>query len=337
LLPAPQRVPALERATPWPAHVAIRGNPNSFGAVTPARFLEVFADGARPNAGCGSRLDLSQLMLTRGQALLARVFVNRLWKEHMGEGLVRTPDNFGKLGEPPSNPELLDYLASEFIRQGWSIKAMQRLMMLSEAYQRGNRPDPNIDIKDPQNRLHSFQPIRRLEAECIRDAMLAVSTRLDERCYGSSVAPFLNAHMQGRGRPSKSGPLDGAGRRSIYLNVRRNFLSPLLVAFDYPVPFSTMGRRTSSNVPAQALILLNDPFVLGQARGWAENVLEGPERSPGERVLRVYLEALGRPPTEAETNAALAFVSREDSATPLNAWTDLCHILFNLKEFIFVP
>jgi hypothetical protein len=341
LLPRPNRLPALETATPWPAHVAIRGNPNSFGAATPARFLAVYAgtQGAKPQ--CGTRLDLAQQMLSSARALLARVFVNRLWKEHFGEGLVRTPDNFGKVGEPPTEPELLDYLAGEFIRRGWSIKQMHRLLVLSEAYQRSNQPGPDIDIKDPQNRLQSFQPIRRLEAECVRDAILAVSTRLDQRFYGPSVAPFLNAHMQGRGRPNHSGPLDGAGRRSIYLNVRRNFLSPLLVAFDYPVPFSTLGRRASSNVPAQALILLNDPFVIGQARVWADRLLRDADCTANLRIDRVYEEALGRPPTESEAAAALSFINDRSagasSSEPRDAWADLCHVLFNVKEFIFVP
>ena len=340
-LPRPSRLPALEDATPWPAHINIRGNPNSFGATAPARFLEVFTGRPDAQASCGGRLDLARQMLTHGRALLSRVMVNRLWKEHFGEGLVRTPDNFGRLGEPPSDPELLDYLASEFIRGGWSIKHMHRLMLLSEAYQQANEPAPVTLVKDPQNRLVSYQPIRRLEAECIRDAILGVSGRLDNRLYGPSVAPFLNPHMAGRGRPGSSGPLDGAGRRSIYVNVRRNFLSPLLVAFDYPVPFTTMGRRMSSNVPAQALIMLNDPFVVGQAKVWADRVLQGPARNPSERISQLYLEAFGRPATPQEIDAANAFVNPLSDSDRLadqhDRWADFCHVLLNVKEFIFVP
>ena len=340
-LPRPSRLPALEDATPWPAHINIRGNPNSFGAAAPARFLEVFTGHPDAKASCGGRLDLAKQMLSRGRALLSRVMVNRLWKEHFGEGLVRTPDNFGKLGELPTQPELLDYLASEFIRGGWSIKHMHRLMLLSEAYQQANEAAADTLRMDPQNRLFSYQPIHRLEAECIRDAVLSVSGRLDSRLFGPSVAPFLNAHMAGRGRPSASGPLDGAGRRSIYVNVRRNFLSPLLVAFDYPVPFTTMGRRMSSNVPAQALIMLNDPFVVGQAKVWADRALQGPPIKPAERIAKLYLEAFGRPPTLQEIDAAVAFLgSPSDSGPPSDLqerWADLCHVLLNVKEFIFVP
>ncbi len=332
------RIPALENATRWTGHIYIRGNPNSFGSVVPERFLQVFAGKNVGDSHPPGRLRLAHEMLTTASPLLTRVIVNRLWKEHFGEGLVRSTDNFGKLGELPSQPELLDFLAAEFVRRGWSIKQMHRLMLLSDAYQRSGEPDPVVASKDPQNRLFSYQPTRRLEAECIRDAILAVSGRLDQRFYGPSVAPFLNEHMTGRGRPNHSGPLDGAGRRSIYLNVRRNFLSPLLLAFDYPVPFTTMGRRMASNVPAQALILLNDPFVVGQARLWAERTLGREAVNSRELIIELYLEAFGRPPTSQECDVALGYFA--ENARPndnaLQAWTDLCHVLLNVKEFIFV-
>ena len=334
----PDRMPALENATPWTGHVYIRGNPNGFGAAVPERFLEVFATKNAGTTQPAGRLGLAQELLTTARALLTRVLVNRLWKEHFGEGLVRSPDNFGKLGETPSNPELLDYLAAEFVRGDWSIKRMHRLMLCSDAYQRADEADPLVSTKDPQNRLFSFQPTRRLEAECIRDAILAVSGRLDRRFYGPSVAPFLNEHMTGRGRPTSSGPLDGAGRRSIYLNVRRNFLAPLLLAFDYPVPFTAMGRRMTSNVPAQALILLNDPFVVGQARLWAERELARNSANPRARIERLYMEAFGRPPTAQECQVAQVYVDENTRPKegPEQAWADLCHVLLNVKEFIFV-
>ncbi|CAN5436034.1 PSD1 and planctomycete cytochrome C domain-containing protein [soil metagenome] len=336
-VPRPQRIPAMEAATPWTGRIYVRGNPNSFGAPVPERFMEVFgtANEARTKEG---RLGLANKVLTSGNSLLTRVLVNRLWKEHFGEGIVRTPDNFGKLGELPTHPELLDFLAGEFVRRDWSIKQMHRLMVLSDAYQRADQPDPAVATKDPQNRLFSFQPTRRLEAECIRDAILSVSGRLDTRFYGPSVAPFLNEHMAGRGRPSSSGPLDGAGRRSIYLNVRRNFLSPLLLAFDYPVPFTTMGRRMTSNVPAQALILLNDPFVVGQAGLWADRALQNSASTTSDCIRQVYLEAFGRPPTSEEIAVAQSYLAENSpgQGETRQAWVDLCHVLLNVKEFIFV-
>jgi hypothetical protein len=174
--------------------------------------------------------------------------------------------------------------------------------------------------------------LRRLEGEAIRDAMLAVSGRLDERMFGPSVPVFLNSFQDGRGKPG-NGPLDGDGRRSIYLAVRRNFLSALLLAFDTPAPFSTVGRRTVSNVPAQSLILMNDPFVHQQARLWATRVLGRPGTAE-ERVNRMYRAAFGRSPTDEERKACREFVVESNT---LDAWADLAHALFNVKEFIFLP
>jgi hypothetical protein len=146
--------------------------------------------------------------------------------------------------------------------------------------------------------------------------------------------------MVGRGRPAASGPLDGDGRRSVYLTVRRNFLNPMFLAFDYPTPFTCIGRRNSSNVPAQALTLLNDPFVVQQARRWADRELAVPDHTPKERVADLYVTAFGRPPSEAEVDDALAFLEKQGKeygkTDDPRAWADLCHVLFNVKEFIFV-
>jgi hypothetical protein len=181
--------------------------------------------------------------------------------------------------------------------------------------------------------------VRRLEGEAIRDAMLALSGRLDPTMYGRSVPVYLTPFQDGRGRPA-SGPLDGNGRRSIYLAVRRNFLSSFLLAFDTPIPFSTVGRRTVSNVPAQALILMNDPFVHQQASLWAKRVL-AKDGTPQQRIGGMYVSAFGRPPTEAELRSCLDFLDHQahlpggkrDSQA---VWADLAHVLFNVKEFIFL-
>jgi hypothetical protein len=159
--------------------------------------------------------------------------------------------------------------------------------------------------------------------------------------YGPGVLPYLTPFMVGRGRPGSSGPLDGDGRRSIYLNVRRNFLNPMFLAFDYPVPFSTMGRRSTSNVPAQALTLLNNPFVIQQAQLWSKRVLAEPNRTAEQRVTGMYVTAFGREPTREELADALAFLEEQSKeygkADDPRAWADLAHVLFNVKEFIFVP
>src|SRR5438876_4876464 len=167
-----------------------------------------------------------------------------------------------------------------------------------------SRADASVDETDPENRLLHKMPVRRLEAEAIRDAMLAVSGRLDKTPFGPSVPPHLTAFMVGRGRPSAGGPLDGNGRRSVYLAVRRNFLEPMFLAFDFPTPFSTMGRRSVSNVPAQALTMLNNPFVLQQADVWGKRIVAEPGLSSRQRLDKMYLTALGRPPSDAEMTQA---------------------------------
>jgi hypothetical protein len=162
---------------------------------------------------------------------------------------------------------------------------------------------------------------------------------------GPGVPVHLTPFMEGRGRPGSSGPLDGAGRRSIYLEVRRNFLPPMLLAFDTPTPFNTMGRRSVSNVPAQALILMNDPFVQQQAKLWAGATLADKGAAPAQRVLRMYLSAFSRPPTAGETSAVLAFLDQQaaqldiaeaERLNDVRPWTDLAHALINTKEFIFI-
>jgi hypothetical protein len=337
---APHRVLAMADGTGVDERVHIRGNHKTLGDEVPRHFLEAIAGPDQPAPAQGSgRLDLARRLVDPSDPLLPRVLVNRLWQHHFGEGIVRSVDNFGVLGERPTHPELLDWLAADFVREGCSVKKMQRLLVLSSAYRMSSRADADADEHDPQNLLLHRMPLRRLEAECVRDAVLAVSGRLDRQMYGPSVLPYLTDFMVGRGRPA-SGPLDGDGRRSIYTNVRRNFLPPLFLAFDYPTPFTTIGRRTVSNVPAQALALMNNPFVLQQAELWAKRALAEPGRTPPQRVTDLYVTAFGRPPTDAELADALAFLKEQGEqygrADDPRAWADLCHVLINVKEFIFI-
>jgi hypothetical protein len=346
-IPVPSLALAIADGTPEDAHVLIRGSTRNPGAAVPRRFLEVIAGAVQPAPSAGSgRLELARRMVERGQALLARVLVNRVWKHHFGEGIVRTPDDFGVMGRAPTHPELLDDLAARFIAGGWSIKALHRLCVLSSTYRmQSEEPSPGLARRlDPNNEALHRMNLRRLEGEAIRDALLAGSGRLDRALFGPSIAPYLTPFMDGRGRPPVSGPLDGDGRRSLYLNVRRNFLNPMFLTFDFPSPVSPMGRRNVSNVPAQALTLMNDPFVVEQARRWAGRLLaeeaEGAALSVQDRLARLYETALGRPPTSGETAAGLAFLAdaspTEGGADDHRAWADLCHVLFNVKEFIYV-
>ena len=342
-LPEPTLGQALTDGTGIDARVHIRGSTKTLGDPVPRRFLEVFADPATPTptpAGSG-RLELARRIVEPSNPLTARVMVNRLWHHHFGRGLVASVDDFGAMGRAPTNPELLDFLARRFVASGWSIKAMHRLIVTSRAYRMSSRLDPEADRLDPSNELWHRRDVRRLEAETIRDAILAVSGRLDPALFGPGVAPHLTPFMEGRGRPGRSGPLDGDGRRSLYLTVRRNFVTPMLLAFDFPTPASTMGRRNVSNVPAQALTLMNDPFLIDQARTWAAKIRRDPTVSPAESVGRMYREAFGRPPGVDERAAALAFLEVQGKAhgqpdDPL-AWADLAHVLFNVKEFVAIP
>ncbi len=339
-LPEPEFVVAMADGTAEDDHVLLRGNHKKPGPVEPRRPLEVLG-GLKikaPDQGSG-RLELVENLVSPENPLVARVIVNRLWHYHFGRGLVPTPDDFGKMGQPPSHPELLDWLASELIQSGWSLKHLHRLILNSATWQQSSGlAASEIEAKDPQNiLLHRMNP-RRLEAEAVRDSILAFSGRLNRTMYGPPIPLHLTPFMEGRGRPGQSGPLDGDGRRSLYLSVRRNFLNPVFLAFDFPTPFTTMGRRSTSNVPAQALVLLNNPLILAEADRAAQQtkILE-----PASRVEALWLAAYGRPPSTDESREALEFVdeqSKEYGANdPSPAWRDLAHVLLNSKEFSFVP
>jgi cytochrome c553 len=340
-VPPPTLAPTTRDGTGINERVFVRGNHKTLGVEAPRATLEAFGQPAFTSSGSG-RLELARTVTDSTNPLVSRVIVNRLWKHHFGEGIVRSPDDFGYQGQAPTHPELLDWLATELVQRKWSLKQLHRLMVLSAAYRQASRAIPEQTAKavtaDPQNKLLHRQNLKRLEAEVIRDSILAASGRLDPKMEGPGVLPYLTEHQVGRGRPS-SGPLDGNGRRSVYLQVRRNFISPMFTAFDYPTPFTTIGRRTVSNVPAQALVMLNNPFVLQQAELWAARVL-ATQGTAEDRVRAMYATAFGRLPTKAELAAAVDFVTElsKEHGKPDHpkAWADFAHVLFNAKEFIFV-
>jgi hypothetical protein len=284
------------------------------------------------------RLELAEALFSPDNPLTARVMVNRIWQHHFGEGLVRTVDNFGKTGDRPSHPELLDYLAWRFRESGWSVKAMHREMVLSNAYRLSSIPSDRSFEVDPNNRLLSHMRVKRLEGETIRDAILATSGSLDLTTYGPSVRPHISAYQDGRGKPD-SGPLDGAGRRSVYLEVRRNFITPLFLAFDYPLPSTTVGRRSVSTVPSQALMLMNNEFVAAEASKWATRALS---ENKSTRLGNMFLRAYGRLPDSTDRAQISEFLGQQAARYPgataedPRVWADLAHVIFNSKEFIFV-
>lgn len=358
-IPEPMRSLAICDGNAIDEQVFIRGSHKNLGSVVARRDLEALGGTEdkplTPQEGSG-RLRLALRMVDpKTNPFVPRVAVNRVWHHLFGRGIVETVDNFGVLGKEPTHPELLDYLAETFVADGWSLKRLIRRIVLTNTWQMASespsvpRPSgsgPDANEVDPQNLWLHHAPIHRLEGEAIRDAMLLIAGRLNRQTFGPSVPVHLTPFMQGRGRPGNSGPLDGDGRRSLYTSVNRNFLSPMMLAFDTPIPFTAIGRRNVSNVPAQALILMNDPFVLDMSKRWAERSLkEQPELSPEARIERLYLEAFTRSPTTAEQAEDLAFLREQAKSYNLPAdgwsrhaqvWTDLCHVLFNVKEFVFV-
>lgn len=336
-LPSPIRAIALQDGDAEEEYVFIRGNHRNRGEVAPRRLLvAIGGEGQVPDPQHSGRLQLAKALTDPANPLTTRVIVNRLWHHLFGRGIVPTVDDFGKMGQLPSHPELLDWLANDFAtRQGWSIKQTIRQLVLSRTYRQSVHPAADHDIirnVDPENILLHRAPVRRLTGEAIRDTLLQLSGRLDTKMYGPSVKLHLTSFMEGRGRPRQSGPLDGDGRRSIYIEVRRNFLSPMMLTFDRPSPFSTMGRRANSNVPAQSLMMMNDPFVVEQAQGWARRILQQ-EDSTDARIRRAFEMAFSRPPSPAQMERCRQFVSDSDDQ---QVWGDLCHMLINLKPFIFI-
>lgn len=338
-LPKPATIPAMADGSGVDEPIFIRGSYKKPGEPAPRQFLQAIAGFKQPPppADHSGRLDLARRVVDPSNPLTSRVIVNRLWHHLMGRGIVATVDDFGKLGAAPTHPQLLDFLARKFMQEGWSIKSMIRAIVLSRVYAQSSRGDERADEKDPANLLWHKAAVRRLEGEAIRDSMLAISGRLDAKMYGPPVPVYLTEFMDGRGRPKDSGPLDGDGRRSVYLEVRRNFLPPMMLAFDTPIPFSTVGRRSVSNVPAQALILMNDPLAARLAELWARRSLAAGPMPMEQRVGRLYLEAFGRPPGETERGEALAFLkARGKPADDPRLWADFCHVLWNVKDFVFL-
>ena len=308
------------------------GNHKQPGELVPRRFLE--AIDAKPYSSVESgRRSLAEDLLRADNPLTARVIVNRVWHHLFGRGLVATPDNFGRMGEAPSHPELLDFLATWFVAHDYSLKALIRFLVTSDTWQLASTPPTGSREIDPDNVLLSHASVRRLEAEVIRDTLLSVSGDLNLDAMGGP--PVL-------GR---------APRRSVYLRVKRNELDPFLSTFDAPVPSGPTGRRDVTNVPGQSLTLLNDPFVRELAEHWARRLEQDPTLSDSAaRIRALFLQALARPPTAVEIERSQRFLewssTQNTAASPPSAvpsppaapapWADLAHAVFNLKEFVFI-
>jgi hypothetical protein len=315
----PRAMVLVDAPTPYRPRVFRRGNPNNPGPEVPRRFLEVLAGPARRPFRHGSgRLELARALIDPKNPLTARVFVNRVWQHHFGAGLVRTPSDFGLRSEPPTHPELLDHLAATFMDRGWSVKKLHRLILLSAVYQQRSDDRPACRGADPENALLWRMNRQRLDFEATRDALLAVSGRLD-RALG--------------GPPVKDALAPAARRRTAYGFLDRLHVPGLFRTFDFPSPDASSPGRDRTTVPQQALFLMNNPFVLECARG----VLRRPEvaaatDAPG-RVARLYRLLYGRAPSGGETDLALDFLG---PSPPAVAWGRYAQALLLANEFVFV-
>ncbi|MCA9211973.1 MAG: PSD1 domain-containing protein [Planctomycetales bacterium] len=289
-----------------------------------------------------------------GGEVLARVFVNRVWQHHFGEGLVRTPSDFGVRGEPPTHPELLEFLTHDFVQHGWRIKRLHKLILSSAVWQQGgltHRPSSNRGREvDPQNRLLWMMPPRRLEAEAMRDAMLAVSGTLNLEAGGPGFKPYippeanLARNIQGGDYPKNAKDDATTRRRSIYMFHKRLVPYPLFQAFDRPDLMTSCARRQNTTVAPQAIAILNDKFVRAVAGDFATRLIESNSSDDRKLVAEAFELSFGRPPNETELNTSADFIctqtesrkARSEDSARYEAVTDFCHTLFGLNEFIYV-
>ena len=268
-------------------------------------------------------------------ALAARVIVNRLWQHHFGSGLVRTSNNFGRVGDRPTNPELLDWLASELIRAGWRLKPIHRLIMTSAVYLQDTTWDRERHDIDPENRLLWRRQPQRLQAEILRDSIMTAAGTLNLQLFGPSVKPWVSSDAIKTGSTNKwpvnvkDGP--GTWRRSIYVFMRRSMRVPFFETFDVPDAMQSRGAREETTVATQALLLLNNQFVRSQAERFAARLLRLEDKAPRAVVEQAYWLALSRAPTQKEIDLSLKLLGSEGQSVE-----NLCHILFTLNEFIYV-
>jgi hypothetical protein len=325
--------------------IHIRGNPLKLGDVVPRHVPAVLRGPAAVAFAAteSGRRELAQWLIDPQHPLTARVLVNRVWRWHFGKGLVASPDNFGLLGEAPSHPELLDWLARRFIDGGWSLKSLHRLILNSATYQQSSTPAAGSAEHDPENRLFCRADVRRLEAEAVRDALLAVSGQLDMTMGGTLL------RVKNRGyffdHTSKDLTDYNSLRRSLYLPVVRNNLYDVFQLLDAPDAAIPNGDRASTTVAPQALLMLNSDFVMQSAAEFAARLLSGPGADDA-RMQRMYAIAYGReaPADEVAANRkfltdlqqSLAAGEPDAAKRQRQAWNVLCHTIMAANEFIYL-
>jgi cytochrome c553 len=322
----PMAMTVLEEAKIEDTKIHVRGSVHNLGAVAPRGFMQVTSTGKSPSmpVNQSGRKELADWIASKDNPLTARVMANRVWHWLFGSGLVRTVDNFGTTGELPSHPELLDYLATRFMTEGWSVKRLVREVLLSQTYQQAGA-NPAAVTADPENRLFARANRRRLEAECIRDTMLVVGGKLLLERGGPTYPATLAADYGYKGNDN---------RRSVYLPMFRNALPESLEAFDLADPSMVTGKRNVSTVAPQALFMLNHPFPAANARYAAERLLSETHKDDASRIARAYRLTLGREPSPGERDVAMKYLSKSKDAK--EAWTSVIHALFASADFRYV-
>ena len=314
--------------------IFVRGNHNTPAKTKqPRRFPQVLSDG-KPLAGEASgRLALARWIADEKNPLTARVMVNRVWRWHFGRGLVATTDNFGLLGDKPSHPELLDWLAAWFMDNGWSVKKLNTLILSSATYQMSTTASPSALKADANNVLLSRAPLRRLEAEPLRDSLLALGGLLDKQ-VGGFVWTFENYKLVFN-HTSEDATTYESNRRALYLPVIRNHVYDLFELFDFPDPGTVNGNRADSTIAPQALYLMNSPLVLRATESIAKALLKEDELNNAQRVQRLYAQVFNRPPTVKETQRAVVFINNF-AQDRLASWQALSQALVSSNEFLYL-
>jgi hypothetical protein len=334
------RALAVKDSTPRNTKIHIRGDPERLGEEVPRGFLSVVEHVETGKLGTDSsgRLELANWIADERNPLTARVMVNRIWQHLFGRALVNTPDNFGSMGELPSHPELMDYLAAEFVKDGWSTKRMIRRLMLTSTYQLSTAHDEKAHAVDPENRYFWRMHRKRLDAESLRDAVLAINGSLDRTMGGPTLT-------NGQPRQAQT-QLEEQKRRSIYLPILRGSVNELFQVFDFPDPHALAGKRYVTTAPTQALFLMNSAFASAQAQIWAEKLLGNSGKNNAERITDAYLAAFARRPSAAEVKRAEEFITQferalvaveqEPELRKKKAVQAFCHALMQSTEFRFL-
>jgi hypothetical protein len=313
--------------------IFVRGDHERPGEIQPRHFPRALSDAKPIGDNVSGRLELAQWIANCNNPLTARVMVNRVWRWHFGRGLVATTDNFGKLGAKPSHPELLDWLAAWFMENGWSVKKLNALILNSATFQMSSTPNAAALKIDPTNLLLSRAPLRRMEAEPLRDSFLEIAGLLDKK-VGGYVWTFENYKLVFN-HTSEDATTYGSNRRAIYLPVIRNHVYDLFELFDFPDPGTVNGNRSDTTIAPQALYLMNSPLVLRTCATMAKQLLAEKKLSNAQRVEWLYAKVFNRKPTAKETRNAVAFVN-EFCQERQASWQALCQALVSSNEFLYL-